>query len=157
PANTKMTLHWKELISDSSIQAIVELVGVGADGKPGLAFEMAKAALSAGKDFVTANKALIATHGAALEALARKNNATLLCEAGVGAGIPPISTMQVGLAPDRITEINGIVNGTCNYILTRLEDDKSLTLDAAIKEAQQLGYAEPNPAFDVEGDDAAYK
>ncbi|CAN5284407.1 hypothetical protein BH09SUM1_BH09SUM1_15570 [soil metagenome] len=152
-----LTTSWRDLIEDKSIEAIVELVGVGRDGKPSLAYEIAKATLGAGKDFVTANKALIATHGAELEELARANNAMLLYEASVGAGIPLIATMQGALAPDRITQIHGIVNGTCNYILTRIEDDSALTMEAAIAEAQQLGYAEPNPAFDVDGDDAAYK
>lgn len=81
----------------------------------------------------------------------------LLFEAAVGAGLPLFTSIQNGLAPDQIVGIHGIVNGTCNYILTRLEEDKSLTLDGAIREAQHLGYAEPDPSFDVGGMDAAYK
>jgi homoserine dehydrogenase len=156
-AGTRLTTDWKEITADPSVSAVVELVGVGADGKPKLALDIARATLAAGKDFVTANKGLIAAHGGELEDLAGANGAMLLFEASVGAGIPLISTMQMGLAPNRITRIDGIVNGTCNYILTRLQEDSALQLGAAIKEAQDLGYAEPDPRFDVEGNDSAYK
>lgn len=157
PASAKLTTNWREITSDPTIDAVVELVGVGVDGKPTLAKEIAVAALSIGKDFVTANKGLIAVCGGELEALARANNAMCLYEASVGAGIPIISSFQFGLAPNRIQRIDGIVNGTCNYILTRLGSDTSLTMKAAIKEAQDLGYAEPDPRFDVEGNDSGYK
>lgn len=157
PASTRLTTNWREITSDPTIDAVVELVGVGADGKPTLAKEIAVAALSSGKDFVTANKGLIAVCGGELEELARANNAMCLYEASVGAGIPLISSMQVGLAPNRIQRIDGIVNGTCNYIMTRLGSDSSLSMKAAIKEAQDLGYAEPDPRFDVEGNDSGYK
>jgi homoserine dehydrogenase len=157
PATTKLTTNWREITSDPTIDGVIELVGVGADGKPTLALEIARAALGSGKDFITANKGLIAPHGGELEALARANNAMLLFEASVGAGIPLIASLQGALAPNRVRRIDGIVNGTCNYILTRLENDKSLSMKAAIKEAQDLGYAEPDPRFDVEGNDSGYK
>lgn len=157
PASTRLTTNWRDLIADPSIELIVELVGVGGDGKPTLAREIAVATLGAGKDFVTANKALIALHGGELHDLAARHGGRVLYEAAVGAGIPLIGSFQTGLAPDRIDAVHGIVNGTTNHILTRIEDDKALTLQAAIKEAQDLGYAEPDPKFDVEGDDAAYK
>lgn len=157
PAGTNFTNNWRDLSQDDSLSAIVELVGVGPDGKPTLAYEMARAVLSSGKDFITANKCLIATYGAELEELARANNAMLLYEASVAAGIPLISTLQGALAPNQVRSIHGIVNGTCNYILSRLEDEKGLSLGQAIKKAQELGYAEPNPAADVDGDDAMYK
>lgn len=157
PATAKLTTNWREIIADPTVNGIVELVGVGADGKPSLAVEIARAALKAGKDFVTANKGLIAAHGAELHDLAEASGALLLYEASVGAGIPLITALQQGLAANRIDSITGIVNGTCNYILTELEDKANLTMEAAVKEAQRLGYAEPDPSFDVNGNDAAYK
>lgn len=157
PARTKLTTNWRELIADPSIHMIVELVGVGPDGKPSLAATMAREALAAGKHFATANKALIATYGSELHDLAEKSGAFLLYEASVGAGTPLLATMQVSLAPDRVKSVHGILNGTTNHILTRMDEDGALTMEAAIAEAQKLGYAEPDPSFDVNGDDAAYK
>ncbi|MCC6547871.1 homoserine dehydrogenase [Candidatus Sumerlaeota bacterium] len=157
PTSAKLTTNWREAVTAANVDAVVELVGVGADGKPTLAADIARAALSAGKHFITANKGLIAAHGGELHELAAKNGVLLLFEASVGAGIPIISSLQTGLAPDRITAIHGIVNGTCNYILTQLDSDSSLTMQKAIADAQALGYAEPDPRFDVEGNDTAYK
>jgi homoserine dehydrogenase len=157
PASAKLTNDWKELVADDSLRAIVELVGVGRDGKPTLAFAIAKATLESGKTFVTANKGLICAHGAELHAIAEKNNAQLFYEASVGAGIPIISSMQTMLAGDRLNGIHGMVNGTCNYIMMRMEQDPSTPVDAVIKDAQDLGYAEPDPTFDVGGHDSAYK
>lgn len=157
PPTAKLTTNWREAATAANVDAVVELVGVGPDGKPTLAADIARAALGAGKHFITANKGLIAAHGGELHELAAKNGALLLYEASVGAGIPIISSLQTGLAPDRITAIHGIVNGTCNYILTQLDADGSLTMQKAIADAQALGYAEPDPRFDVEGNDTAYK
>lgn len=157
PEGTRLTTDWGEITGDPSIDAVIELVGVGPDGKPSLAHDIARAALSTGKDFITANKALIATHGVELQQLADANGALLLYESAVGAGIPLISSMQSGLAAARVTAVHGILNGTCNYIFARMAEDPTLALDAAIEEAQKLGYAEPDPSSDVEGTDTAYK
>lgn len=157
PEGTILTTNWRDITSDSGISAVIELVGVGADGKPTLAHEIARATLEAGKDFITANKALIATHGVELQALADANGSLLLYESSVGAGIPLIASMQGGLASSQITAIHGILNGTCNYIFARMGEDPTLTLEGAITEAQELGYAEPDPSSDVEGTDTAYK
>lgn len=157
PEGTRLTTNWRELTGDDSIDLIVELVGVGADGKPTLAREIAVAALSSGKHFVTANKGLIAAFGAELHEISEKHGGLLLYEASVGAGIPIIASMQTSLAPDEITAIHGMVNGTCNYILGKLQSDPTIPVEKVIKEAQDLGYAEPDPTFDVEGHDSAYK
>lgn len=157
PATTKLTTNWRDITGDPTIDMVVELVGVGADGRPTLAFEIAKAALTSGKHFTTANKALLATHGPELEEAAEAGGALLFYEATVGAGTPTIGPMQTNLVSDQIVGVHGIVNGTTNYILTRMEEDPALALEAAIREAQELGYAEPDPTSDVEGDDAVYK
>jgi homoserine dehydrogenase len=157
PATARLSTNWREIAADPTIDAVIEVVGVGADGKPTLAADMARAVLGSGKDFITANKALIASHGAELQAIADANGALLLVEACVGAGIPLIASMQGGLAAARVTAINGILNGTCNYILTNMAADPTLTMEAAIADAQRLGYAEPDPSADVEGIDTAYK
>lgn len=134
------------------IDVFVELIG-GADGAAKAAVE---AALRAGKSVVTANKALLAKHGVTFAALAEKNGGGLNYEAAVGAAIPIVKTLREGLAGNRIERIYGILNGTCNYILTRMEQDKLAFADC-LKEAQRLGYAEANPAFDIEGHDTAQK
>jgi homoserine dehydrogenase len=157
PPSTKLTTNWREIMADPTVDAVVELVGVGPDGKPSLAYAIAKEALAAKKHFITANKGLIAVHGGELHDLAERNGALLLYEASVGAGIPLISSLQNGLSPDRVKAVHGIVNGTCNYILSRMEEDSSLSMETAVKTAQELGYAEPDPRFDVDGDDTAYK
>ncbi len=158
PPETRMTTDWKDITGDPTIDAVVELVGVDReDGRPNTAREIAIAALSNGKHFVTANKGLIATHGAELHTLAEKSGALVLYEATVGAGIPIITSLQGALAANRIVSIHGILNGTCNYILTRMAEEPELTLHQAIEEAQRLGYAEPDPRSDIEGEDAAYK
>lgn len=157
PRTARLTTDWKEVTADPSIEAVIELVGVGRDGSPSLALDIARAALSSGKDFITANKALIATHGVELQKIADESGALLLYESSVGAGIPVIASMQGGLASARVTAIHGILNGTCNYIFARMGEDHTLGLDAAIAEAQELGYAEPDPTADVEGTDTAYK
>lgn len=157
PSSVKKTTDWKEITGDPNIHAVVELVGVGRDGKPTLALDIARATLGSGKHFITANKGLIAPHGGELHALAEKNGALCLYEASVGAGIPIIASMQQSLIGNRFRAIHGIVNGTCNHIITRMKGDAALTMEAAITEAQQLGYAEPDPTFDVGGHDSAYK
>ena len=140
------------LAVDPGIDVFVELVG--GDGNP--ARSAVSAALKAGKSVVTANKALLATHGAALAALAEKQKVALNFEAAAAGAIPIIKTLREGLSGNSIQRVYGILNGTCNYILTRMEREK-LTFAECLKEAQRLGYAEANPSFDVDGHDTAQK
>ncbi|HEX5509269.1 MAG TPA: homoserine dehydrogenase [Pseudolabrys sp.] len=140
------------LARDTNVDVFVELIG-GA-GNPAKA--AVEAALASGKSVVTANKALLAKHGLALAALAEKNNAALNFEAAVGGAIPIVRTLREGLAGNSIERVYGILNGTCNYILTRMEQEK-LSFADSLKEAQRLGYAEADPAFDIEGHDTAQK
>jgi homoserine dehydrogenase len=140
------------LASDPNIDCFVELMG-GA-GEPALS--AIEAALRAGKSVVTANKALIAKHGVKLAALAEQHGGALNFEAAVGAAIPVVKTLREGLAGTTIQRVYGILNGTCNYILTRMEEE-GLSFADCLKDAQRLGYAEANPAFDVDGHDTAQK
>jgi homoserine dehydrogenase len=112
--------------------------------------------LRAGKSVVTANKAMLARHGVALAGLAERNHVALNFEAAVGGGIPIIKTLREGLAGNSFARIYGILNGTCNYILTRMEREQ-LSFAECLKDAQRLGYAEADPTFDVEGHDTAQK
>jgi homoserine dehydrogenase len=139
------------LARSNDIDAFVELIG-GADGA---AHESVRAALGSGKGVVTANKALLAAHGVELAKLAEERGAPLAFEAAVGGGIPIIKTLREALAGNRLTRLYGILNGTCNFILTRMEE--GMTYAAALAEAQALGYAEADPTFDVEGLDTAHK
>jgi homoserine dehydrogenase len=134
------------------VDVFVELIG-GA-GNPAKA--AVEAALASGKSVVTANKALLAKYGIALAALAEKHHAALNFEAAVGGAIPIVKTLREGLAGNSFERIYGILNGTCNYILTRMEQD-NMTFADCLKEAQRLGYAEADPTFDVEGHDTAQK
>jgi homoserine dehydrogenase len=139
------------LARSNSIDVFVELIG-GADG---VALASVEAALKTGKGVVTANKALLARHGMALARLAEERGAPLSFEAAVGGGIPIVKTLREALAGNRLTRVYGILNGTCNFILTRMEEGH--TYEAALKEAQALGYAEADPSFDVDGLDTAQK
>lgn len=141
-----------ELASSSEIDVFVELIG----GEDGPALASVSAALQSGKSVVTANKALIAKHGIALGRLAEANNAEFSYEAAVAGGIPVIKTLREGLAGNAIDHVYGILNGTCNYILTRMQRER-LDFQACLAEAQRLGYAEADPTFDVEGFDTAHK
>jgi homoserine dehydrogenase len=141
----------KQLASQNA-DIIVELMG-GADGA---AKELAEAALKSGKHLVTANKALIAAHGVALAKLAEAHKAQLSFEAAVAGGIPVIKAIREGLAGDNVQTVRGILNGTCNYILTRMGEAK-LSFKDALLEAQKLGYAEADPAADIDGHDTANK
>lgn len=141
-----------ELAQGADVDGVVELIG-GSDG-PALA--LAKATLGAGKPFVTANKAMIAHHGHALAALAERHGAGLRFEAAVAGGIPILKALRHGLAANRINSVYGILNGTCNYILTVMERD-GRDFDDVLLEAQQLGYAEADPSFDIDGIDTAHK
>jgi len=140
-----------KVLDDPSIDIIVELIG-------GLepAREFILRALANGKHVVTANKALLATHGEELYAEAEKYGRMLSFEAAVAGGIPIIRSVKEGLAANRITSLYGIVNGTCNYILTKMTDE-GREFSHVLEEAQNQGYAEADPTFDVEGTDSAHK
>jgi homoserine dehydrogenase len=140
------------LARDPGIDVFVELMG--GDGDPAKA--AVEAALTAKKPVVTANKALLARHGLALAQLAEANNVALNFEAAVAGGIPIIKALREGLAGNSFARVYGILNGTCNYILTRMEQEK-LSFAECLKDAQRLGYAEADPTFDVEGFDTAQK
>src|SRR6202166_3423384 len=141
-----------ELANDPGIDCLVELMG--GSGDP--AVSAIEAALKSGKSVVTANKALIARHGLRLAKSAEKHGGALNFEAAVGAAIPVIKTLREGLAGTEINRVYGILNGTCNYILTRMEQEE-LSFADCLKDAQRLGYAEANPSFDVDGHDTAQK
>ncbi|KNY21346.1 homoserine dehydrogenase [Methylobacterium sp. ARG-1] len=140
------------LARSGEVDCVVELIG----GAEGPAKAVVEAALQAGKTVVTANKALLARHGAALAALAEANGVALAYEAAVAGGIPVIKTLREGLPGNAVARVYGILNGTCNYILSRMERE-GLTFEACLKDAQALGYAEADPTFDVEGFDTAHK
>jgi len=134
------------------VDVVVELVG----GSDGPALTLARNALKAGRSVVTANKAMIAHHGLELAALAEQSGAALKFEAAVAGGIPVIKGLSEGAAANSVDSIHGILNGTCNYILSTMEAT-GRDFGEVLKEAQQLGYAEADPAFDIEGTDAAHK
>src|SRR2546421_3057668 len=140
------------LATDGEIDVFGELIG----GEDDPARAAISAALAAKKSVVTANKALLAKHGVALAAMAEKNHVALNFEAAVGGAIPIVKTLREGLAGNSLARIYGILNGTCNYILTRMEQEK-LSFADCLKEAQRLGYAEADPTLDVEGHDTAQK
>ena len=151
PVADKIIHDFKILEEDPEIQIVVETMG-------GLnpAYPFVKACLMAGKHVVTSNKALVAAHGTELLAIARKKKVNFLFEASVGGGIPIIRHLYRCLMGERIEEITGILNGTTNYILTKM-DKEGETFENALKEAQNLGYAERNPEADVEGHDTCRK
>lgn len=134
------------------VDVIVELMG----GENGPAKALTEAALDAGKDVVTANKAMLALHGQELAERAEAAGVALRFEAAVAGGIPVIKALCEGLAGNRITRVKGVMNGTCNYILTRMED-AGLPYETVFEEANQLGYLEADPTLDVGGIDAAHK
>ena len=140
------------LATDSGIDVFVELMG--GEGDP--AKRAVEAALGAGRPVVTANKALIARHGNALAKLAEQKGASFAFEASVGGGIPVVKTLREGLGGARISRVYGILNGTCNYILTKMQREHRSFADC-LKDAQRLGYAEADPTFDVGGFDTAHK
>ena len=136
----------------ADVDLVVELMG----GENGPAKALTEAAMQGGKDVVTANKALLAIHGQALAEAAEAAGVALRCEAAVAGGIPVVKALSEGLAGNRITRIKGVMNGTCNYILTRMED-AGLPYETVFEEANQLGYLEADPTLDVGGIDAAHK
>lgn len=149
-------MDWYEdavtMAREADCDLVVELIG----GTEGVAKETCEVALNAGRHVVTANKALIAVHGTALARLAESKGLTLNYEAAVAGGIPIIKALREGLAGNKIESVQGILNGTCNYILSTMRDTGRAYEDV-LDEAQQLGYAEADPTFDVEGIDAAHK
>jgi homoserine dehydrogenase len=140
------------LAGDPAIDVLVEVIGGAGDP----AKRAVETALAAGKPVVTANKALLARHGNALAMLAERHRVALNFEASVAGGIPIVKTLREALDGNALTRIYGILNGTCNYILSRMEQDR-LAFDDCLREAQRLGYAEADPSFDVEGHDTAQK
>lgn len=139
------------IIDDPSISVVIEVMG---GIEPAKTFILN--ALKNGKDVITANKALLATHGNEIFEEARKQNRSVFFEASVAGGIPVIKALREGLAGNQISEISGILNGTCNYILSAMHKTP-LSFAEALKNAQQLGYAEADPTFDIEGLDTGHK
>ena len=140
-----------DLVKDQNIHIVVELIG-----GTGISKDLVVEALKNNKHVVTANKALIAMHGEELVDLAIKHNVNLSYEAAVAGGIPIIKAIREGLAANKIEWIAGILNGTTNYILTEMKEN-NLAFEVALKQAQELGFAEADPTFDIEGVDAAHK
>jgi len=140
------------MASDGGIDVVVELIG----GSDGIAKALCEAAIKAGKHVVTANKALIAHHGTALACAAEAAGVTFAYEAAVAGGIPIIKSLREGLAGNRLGRVYGILNGTCNYILSAMSE-QGREFEDVLAECQKLGYAETDPSFDIDGIDAAHK
>src|SRR5271157_5576143 len=147
----KLTSDWKQVIRDPEVNIVVELVGVFPTARA-----IAFAALEAGKHLVTANKQLVAEYGVELVEQSRAHHVSLGIEACVAGGTPVLHAIREGLAGEDFTAVYGILNGTTNYILTEMER-RGCSFAEALGEAQQKGFAEPDPTFDVEGYDARYK
>ena len=139
------------ILNDKDVSIVAEMMG---GSHP--AYDFTKACLEAGKSVITSNKEVVAKYGVELADIAAKNGARYMFEASVGGGIPLIRPMTVDLASNKIKKINGILNGTTNYIITSMRD-AGVSFEDALREAQRLGYAEANPAADIEGIDAARK
>ena len=167
PIELKYVLDLREFPGDSINEIIVhdfntiledDEVEIVAEAMGGInpAYRFAKAVLERGKSYVTSNKELVALHGGELLEIARKNNVNFLFEASVGGGIPIIRPLNQSITADEIYEITGILNGTTNFILTKMKDE-GRNFEEVLKEAQELGYAEKNPEADIEGYDACRK
>jgi homoserine dehydrogenase len=146
-----VTADANEVVSNPDIDIVVELIGGYTVAK-----ELILKAIDNGKHVITANKALLASHGTEIFAAAQKKGVMVAFEAAVAGGIPIVKALREGLTANRIEWIAGIINGTSNFILSEMRD-KGLTFDTALKQAQKLGYAEADPTFDIEGIDAAHK
>ena len=146
-----LTTNPDDLLSDSSIDIIVEVIGGVSP-----AWEYISKAIENGKHVVTANKELLAKKGKELFNLAEKHNKVVLYEAAIAGGIPLIMPIKTIMAGNKISKIRGILNGTTNYILTKMDNDGA-SYESVLKEAQELGYAETDPTGDVQGFDAMYK
>lgn len=151
PVQRKVVHDFQIIVDDPEVDIVVETMG---GTKP--AYEFVKRSLQQGKSVCTSNKELVAAHGAELVHIAKSRNVNFLFEASVGGGIPIIRPLNQSLTADKIEQINGILNGTTNYILTKMARDGS-DFDDVLKEAQELGYAEKDPTADVEGYDACRK
>jgi len=141
-----------DIATHDNVDVVVELIG----GSEGTAADLVRSSLDNGRHVVTANKALVAHHGFELAQKAENNGVCLMYEAAVAGGIPVIKTMREGLAANKFSAVYGILNGTCNYILTIMRET-GRDFDDVLKDAQEFGYAEADPAFDIEGVDAAHK
>jgi homoserine dehydrogenase len=150
-ARELMTTDWQEVVNDPQIHVVIELVG-----GTGIAKTMVLAALAQGKTVVTANKALLSAHGKELFAAAAKSGANLYYEASVCGGIPIIKSLREGFVANQFPAIYGIVNGTCNYILSRMKAEGA-DFGTVLADAQKLGYAETPPDLDIDGKDAQHK
>ena len=146
-----LTSDWRSVVEDPRVQIVVELMGGTTTAR-----EVTMRALELGKPVVMANKALLSAHGEELFATAQNFGANLYYEASVAGGIPIIKVLREGLIGNRITRMYGIVNGTCNYILTRMKLEGA-DFNDVLKDAQRLGFAEAEPSLDVDGHDAAHK
>lgn len=151
PFSNRVVHDFETIVKDEEVDVVVETIG-GAK----VAYDYTKRALLAGKHVVTSNKELVATHGCELLKIAEEKNVNYLFEAAVGGGIPVLRPLHQCLAANEIEEVFGILNGTTNYILTRMVR-AGVTFEAALREAQSLGYAEQDPTADVEGRDACRK
>ncbi len=147
----RLSRDWREIVDDPAIDLVVELVG-----GTRVARELVVAALDAGKHVVTANKALLAKHGREVFALAASKGTEIAFEASVGGTIPVLRALREGLCADRVLALHGIVNGTCNFILSEMEANAE-PYEACLKRAQDLGYAEADPSADIDGIDSANK
>lgn len=145
------TQNFREIANDPEIEIVVETIG-----GIGVAKELIELSLKNGKHVVTANKYLIAQHGKELFKLAEKMGVSIFYEAAVAGGVPILSPLKETLSHAKVISIAGILNGTCNYILTKMRDEK-LDFDEALKGAQLAGYAEADPTFDIEGIDTSHK
>jgi homoserine dehydrogenase len=146
-----LTTDWTAVVHDPQVQVVIELVG-----GTSIARKVVLAALELGKPVITANKALLSAHGGELFAATRKHGANLYYEASVAGGIPIIKALREGFVGNRITALYGIVNGTCNYILTRMQQEGA-DFAEVLADAQKQGYAETPPDLDIDGCDAAHK
>lgn len=151
PVEHLIVHDFEQIVSDDEVQIVVEVMG-GIEP----AYTFVKKSLLAGKSAVTSNKALVAKHGAELLAIAKEKNINFLYEASVGGGIPIIRALTSSLTGDVVEEITGILNGTTNYMMTKMYNENA-DYDAVLKEAQARGYAERDPSADVEGHDACRK
>ncbi|GLI56299.1 hypothetical protein PM10SUCC1_18130 [Propionigenium maris DSM 9537] len=144
------TDNYRKILEDGEIDTVVELIG-----GVGVALEVAREVLGSGRNLVSANKHLLALHGKELFELAEKNRVKFYFEAAVGGGIPVLTPLAEGLFPNRFERIRGVLNGTCNYMLSKMEE--GMTYGEALRDAQERGYAEADPTFDVAGIDTGHK
>lgn len=151
PCENVLVHDYNIILNDPEVEVIIEVMG---GLKP--SYDFVKSALEAGKSVCTSNKELVAKYGAELIKIAQQHNRNFLFEAAVGGGIPIIRPLNMHITADKICEITGILNGTTNYILTKM-DKEGADFDSTLKQAQDLGYAERNPEADIEGYDAVRK